>query len=228
MGDEPYTTQQRTSHDTSRPSRPSTSPHQAAYASKRAELLFGCYRRGDANDPDTYVAAISAILSRYEPDLIREVTDPNTGIQTTEKHMTFMPNAGELKIYCETIAARRERLKRLGERRIPEAAGRLEAPPPSPGDWANLFVSDAHPRYPRLVEWTKTGDPREWKFGKSSDGRNGVWIALRIWEDGQTIGRSASKVAREVSLSLSEEALKTMRDVDAERNGTTPADEAAE
>ena len=64
---------------------------------ERAALLFGCYRRGDANDPDTYVAAVAAVLSLYEPDIIREATDPRTGIQTAEKFAAFMPNAGELK-----------------------------------------------------------------------------------------------------------------------------------
>jgi hypothetical protein len=36
----------------------------ASYAAERARLLLGCYRTGDANDPETYVAAITAILSR--------------------------------------------------------------------------------------------------------------------------------------------------------------------
>ena len=58
MGDEPYTTQQKTSTKTfSGAPRSSTSPHQAAYAAERARMLFGSYRRGDANDPTLYVAA---------------------------------------------------------------------------------------------------------------------------------------------------------------------------
>src|ERR1700730_13554767 len=112
MGDEPYTTQRTTF---SPRSTRSMSPHQAAYAAERAKVLFGSYRRGDANDPDAYVASIAAVLSMYDTDLIREVTDPRTGIMTSEKYMSFMPNAGELKVYCEGQAARRERLRRLGE-----------------------------------------------------------------------------------------------------------------
>jgi hypothetical protein len=77
---------------------------------ERAKVLFGSYRRGDANDPDAYVAAVAAVLSLYDADLIREVTDPRTGIMTSEKYMSFMLNAGELKVYCEGIAARRDRL----------------------------------------------------------------------------------------------------------------------
>lgn len=198
MGDEPFTTRQRTSHDTSRLSRTSTSPHQAAYASKRAELLFGCYRRGDANDPETYVAAISAVLARYEPELIREVTDPNTGIQTTEKHMSFMPNAGELKVYCETVGARRDRLKRLGERRVPEPADRrLQAPPPALGDLANVFVPSEHPRYPRICEWAKSADPRLCRYD-----RGGLWVGYNALDNIGAVGRRMGDAARELAESI--------------------------
>jgi hypothetical protein len=183
MGDEPYTTQRTTS---SQSSRRSTSPHQAAYAAERAKLLFGSYRRGDANDPDTYVAAITAVLCRYDTDLIREVTDPNLGIATSDKFSAFMPNAGELKIYCEGIAARRARLERLGSLRVPDInQARLNAPDPLPGRLANVHVPADHPRYARLVEWAKTVDDRWWKFGKSSEGRAGLWVPLNIWQDGQ-------------------------------------------
>ena len=113
MGDEPCTTQRMTS---SPKSTRSTSPHQAAYAVERAKVLFGSYRRGDANDPDAYVAAIAAVLSSYDADLIRVVTDPRSGIATTEKFMAFMPNAGELKVYCDAIRDRRARYQCLDER----------------------------------------------------------------------------------------------------------------
>jgi hypothetical protein len=145
-------------------------------------MLFGCYRRGDANDPEMYVSAIAAVLACYDIDLIREVTDPRTGICTTEKFMTFMPNAGELKVYCEAVAARRERIRKLGELPRPDfTQARLSAPPPAAGDLASVFVPDGHPRYSKLVEWAKTASARMWKFGRSSDNRVGIWIAYDVW-----------------------------------------------
>jgi hypothetical protein len=78
---------------------------------ERAKVLFGCYRRGDANDPEQYVASIAAVLTIYDPELIRIVTDPRTGISTSEKFATFMPNSGELKIYCDDLAAKRWQAK---------------------------------------------------------------------------------------------------------------------
>lgn len=158
-------------------------------------MLFGCYRRGDANDPETYVAAVSAVLASYDVDLIREVTDPRTGIATTEKFSAFMPNAGELKIYCEGIAARKARLERLGSLRLPDLGqARLSAPDPLPGRLANVFIPNTHQRYARLVEWAKTVDDRFWKFGKSSDGRDGLWIPLNVWQDGQEAIRAIATV----------------------------------
>jgi hypothetical protein len=66
-------------------------------------LLFGQYRRGDANDPETYVAAVAAVLSCYSNDTIREATDPRTGISATEKFAAFMPNPGEVKLFCDDL-----------------------------------------------------------------------------------------------------------------------------
>jgi hypothetical protein len=169
-------------------------------------MLFGCYRRGDANDPETYVAAITRVLSSYNADLIREVTDPLTGIQTTEKYMTFMPQSGELKVYCDSVAARRDRLRRLGSLPAPDfSRPRLEPPPPAPGDLATVFVPESHPRYPEIVAWArmKDTDPRLWQFGRSSDRRVGIWVAWNVWDDRPapmgSIGAAASAVVREAA-----------------------------
>jgi hypothetical protein len=193
MGDEPYTKQQTTS---SRSSARSTSPHQAAYAAERAKVLFGSYRRGDANDPDSYVAAIAAVLSGYETDVIREVTDPRTGICTTEKYMSFMPNAGELKVYCEGLAARRERFRRLGE--LPPAdyrRARLPPPPPVPGDQATIFVPASNSRYASLLNWSKTADPRKFKFEE----RPGIWVSYDTWDNQMVAVPKIGDIARQIA-----------------------------
>jgi hypothetical protein len=193
-----------------------------AYASQRAEVLFGCYRRGDANDPERYVAAIAAVLSDYDFDLMKEVTDPRTGICSTEKFMTFMPNAGELKVYCETQAARKDRLQRLGARR-PAHPGERRLAGPDPRDapdgaYANVHVPASNVRYAALVEWSKTAEPNLWKFGKSSDDRDGIWIPLDVWQDGQAAIRKAAASTEKRSYALSEATLKVMRDVDEARS----------
>src|SRR5262249_23628308 len=68
------------------------------FAAERANLLFGCYRKGEANDPETYTLAVAAVLADYEPEVIRRVTDPRTGIP---RKLKFMPNPAEIAEACE-------------------------------------------------------------------------------------------------------------------------------
>lgn len=214
MGDEPYTTQRENfTSKRSRPSSHSTSPHHAAYATERATMLFGCYRRGDANDPETYVRAIAAVLAMYDADLIREVTDPRTGIATDEKFAAFMPNAGELKRYCDGLAARRERIQRLGA--LPAVdfnRPRLAAPVRLPGDLATVYVPESNPRCAALIEWARTADRRLWK---RDPGRPGIWVSFDTWDQRHVAARKGSAAVTEPSrLALSEEALRVMRETD--------------
>jgi hypothetical protein len=68
------------------------------YATERARLLLGCYRRGEANDPDTYVAAIAAVLATYPDETICYVTHPITGIPSK---VGFLPTVKEIRDACE-------------------------------------------------------------------------------------------------------------------------------
>lgn len=76
--------------------------------------MFGCFRKGDANDPDTYVAAITATLARYPEDVIRAVTHPATGLPIQKD---FLPTVREVYLACEEFEQpRREAAAR--QRRI--------------------------------------------------------------------------------------------------------------
>jgi len=169
----PFTPLPKTSSSTSERSNNPIS----SYSVERAQTLFGNYRRGDANDPQRYVAAIAAVLSLYDASLQREVTDPRTGIHTTEKFKTWLPNVGELKAYCDAIVAHRENLKRLG----PPSRAFIPLPPPrQPGDLATVHVPHTHSRYAGLIEWSATANPRLWKLGVNSEGVPGIWVAFGI------------------------------------------------
>lgn len=67
-------------------------------AADRTRLLFGCYRKGDANDPEIYTAAVAAVLSEYDPEVIVRVTDPRTGLPRKTK---FLPNPAEVSDACD-------------------------------------------------------------------------------------------------------------------------------
>lgn len=82
----------------------------------RTALLFGCYRKGDANDPEVYTAAIAAILSEYPQEVVDYVTDPRTGLP---RKLKFMPNPAEVSEACEErkrFVAKRDELFRKGFR----------------------------------------------------------------------------------------------------------------
>jgi subtilisin family serine protease len=70
----------------------------AQYATKRTAMLFGCYRKGDANDPEIYTAAIAATLAEYEQEVVDYVTDPRTGLPSKLK---WLPTVAEVREACE-------------------------------------------------------------------------------------------------------------------------------
>jgi hypothetical protein len=88
----------------------------STYATDRARLLLGCYRTGDANDPDTYVAAISATLARYSEEIITSVTHPVSGLPS---RCSWLPTVKEVFDACQELEAF-ERGKVARERRIKE------------------------------------------------------------------------------------------------------------
>jgi hypothetical protein len=136
---------------------------------------LGSYRRGDANDPDTYVAACAAVLACYSPEIIKRVTDPRTGISTTEKFRAFPPNSGELKAYCDEQQARDARI--AAYRCMPPANfARLASTPPGAGSRATVFVPASAPQHKILVEHSQKpgADPLDWRMDID---RVGIWVS---------------------------------------------------
>jgi hypothetical protein len=155
-----------------------TSIDHQKYAVQRAKLLFGSYRRSDATDPETYVLAISAVLACYDAELIRQVTDPTTGICTREKFRAFLPNAGELKAHCDDRAAHMAHVRELAALPRPDLR-RLPAPPkgpPAPGSRANGRVPSEAPQYAAMCERAKTADPADWRWYDGGIMVAGYWL----------------------------------------------------
>lgn len=68
------------------------------YALTRAKILFGCYRKNEANDPDIFTAAVAGVLADYPREVIEYVTDPRTGLARKSK---WMPSVAEISDACE-------------------------------------------------------------------------------------------------------------------------------
>lgn len=65
---------------------------------KRTAILFGCYRRGDANDPEIYTAAIAATLADFSAEVVEYVTDPRSGLPAKLK---WLPAVAEVREACQ-------------------------------------------------------------------------------------------------------------------------------
>jgi hypothetical protein len=78
---------------------------------QRARLLLACYRRGEAEDPETYVAAVAALLDGYPEDVRAFVADPRTGIAGKVK---FLPTLSEVRDACEAAMEPRRQAERRG------------------------------------------------------------------------------------------------------------------
>jgi hypothetical protein len=155
--------------------------HQAL-CSERATLLLGCYRRNDANDPDTYVGAIAMVLSKYPAAIVEWATDPRTGIQATENFRSFPPNSGELMALCEAEVRRIHEASKPGR---PFRKGEYTPRRTDPGCWANVFVGPLSPNYPSVIAYTKSkeADPRQWRYGAGPGNIDGIWIALPVCDE---------------------------------------------
>lgn len=146
---------------------------------------------------------LGAVLSEFSDEIVVFVTSPKTGIQRRSK---WPPTISEVLDACER---HQDYLRKLSERR--PLIRRIE--PPStlkrpPGYLANVHVPEAHPRYAKLAEWTKTADEKFWKFAPNSEGELGLWVALNFWQDG--IPAPRRQEAPERDLTLSAAARKTM------------------
>jgi len=71
------------------------------FATERARLLLGQFRRGEANDPGTFVTSIAAVLARYSEAIVATVTDPRMGLATATD---WLPTVREVVEACEKLA----------------------------------------------------------------------------------------------------------------------------
>jgi hypothetical protein len=95
--------------------------------------MFGCFRKGDANDPDTYVAAITATLARFPEQVITEVTHPATGLPTRK---SWLPSVKEVFDACndawEPIKQAQLRTERVRRQLAERTEWESRMTPPAP------------------------------------------------------------------------------------------------
>lgn len=155
--------------------------------------MFGCYRRGEANDPDTYVGAITMVLAHYSAAVVKAVTDPYAGLPSQKKDngYTGLPDVADVKAACESEAARLERMKTYQQ--MPRTSFRRLSPPTrGPGAFATVLVKPDSPQFETFRERAAhTGtDGTEWRW---DDVTGGIWVAFS-WFDGRGLPKPAKTI----------------------------------
>lgn len=115
------------------PSRDSATSERRKTCSTAAAILLGCYRSGEAHDPEVYAAGLVSVLEQFDPAVVARVCNPATGLPSRLK---FLPTLAEVRTACEELASadgrsaeRRRRIEaQLAERREFEAAAENESP----------------------------------------------------------------------------------------------------
>ncbi len=132
------------------------------FAVERARLLLGCFRTGEANDPETYVAAVAATLAHFEEAVIAEVTNPTISPLTTK---SWLPSVGDIRQACEQIAEPIIQ-QRLREKRIAEQLATREAEDAAP----KPTLEELHAKYgkdwglnPSGVSAKQSSPARSWE-----------------------------------------------------------------
>ena len=138
--------------------------------------LFSAYRADQYSDPEGFKNSLGAVLEGFPDEVICYVCDPRTGLQ---RRMKWPPTISEVIEACEDHRdhLERQRKPRTEPQRLVEET--FDRPQ---GYLAGVFVPDGHPRYQQMVKWAETAPHKKWwKFGKSSEGKNGIWIPFGVW-----------------------------------------------
>lgn len=177
------------------PKESSASRLDPAFYQAKAKAICGCYRRDEAQDPETFAAALAVVLADYPASIVEFAADPRTGVIT--KFPMGLPNIGQIKQFLDDAHNRQALLMHYST--LPKARPRAIAPPQKAQP--NLFVPDTASRYQAMLKrHEKDSAGCSWRGSHQCiDGvtRNGLWVPLNWWDDPKTIDSDTlAEVAR--------------------------------
>jgi hypothetical protein len=120
-------------------------------AARKAAQLFGCYPRNDANDPEIFITAATALLASYPEVVAERVCDPIRGLPSKNK---FLPAIAEIRAACETEMVWHDAVERRERERRHTAE--VLAPAPTPTEESRRRVRQAADA---LLAELKGGEP---------------------------------------------------------------------
>lgn len=140
--------------------------------------IFGAYRADQYADPEGFKNSLGAVLEQFPDEVVVYIADPRTGIVRRSK---WPPTISEVIEAAEDHIAHLERMK-ARRSTIPDRPAPLLLRERPDGYLAQVFVPEGHHRYAGLVAWSDTAERAYWKYGKASDGRQGIWVSHDAWQ----------------------------------------------
>lgn len=146
---------------------------------KCQKALFSAYRADQYADAAGFVVSLGVVMEEFPDEVVDYVFNPKTGIQ---RRLKWPPTISEIVEACELHR------EFLAKQRAPRPAFQERKPEPllrqrPQGYMAQVFVPEGHVRYDALCKRAETADPIWWKYGKASDGRQGIWVSHNFWNN---------------------------------------------
>ena len=135
-------------------------------AARQAAKLFGCYPRNDANDPETFLTAATAILASYSEVVADRVCDPLRRDSLPSKSK-FLPSIAEIRAACEVEMVWYDTVERRDRERRHTAEVLAPAPPATAESRARVrqaadeLLAELGVANPKAIDFSKPRSPGE-------------------------------------------------------------------
>lgn len=133
-------------------------------AARMAAKLFACYPRNEANDPEGFLAAATAMLAAYPEAIAERVCDPIRGLPSKNK---FLPAIAEIREACEREMVWHDAVERRERERRHTAEVLARAPTPTEEArrrvraLADQVIGELKGRDPKAIDFKPPRSPAE-------------------------------------------------------------------
>lgn len=94
------------------------------WATRKVNLLFGSFKKSDADDPETFTAGCLRLFTAYPREVVEHVVDPMTGLAGKED---WVPSLAKVKAALEARASQLARQREREDHRATTLADRARA-----------------------------------------------------------------------------------------------------
>jgi hypothetical protein len=168
-GDVHFLTLHQTSSNALTRSSPTSTKCDPRTAARKAAQLFGCYNRNEANDPEIFITAMTAMLACYPELVVERVCDPLRGLPAKSR---FLPAIAEIRAACETEMIWHDAVERRERERRHTAEVLAPAPPATDEsrrrvrEEADGLMAELKGRNPRAIDFKPPRSPAEAEAAK--------------------------------------------------------------